>query len=196
MRTKTGKIATLALLSAIVVLLQTLAGNIYIGPTHISLVLVPIVIGSIVLGAKYGAFLGLVFGIVVLISGITGADPFTNTLFVNHPVYTSIICLVKGALAGYCSGLIYKVVSKSGKTGAACVAAAAAAPVVNTGLFILGGLLLVSDTLSQNYVSDGTTVVYFLIIGCAGLNFIAEFVLNIVLAPAINTIISASKKKR
>ena len=81
---------------------------------------------------------------------------------------------------------------------AASIAAAAVAPIVNTGLFILGGLLLVNGTLSANlanFGAGGQTVVYFLIIGCAGLNFIAEFLVNLVVSPAINTIVHAVGNK-
>ena len=81
---------------------------------------------------------------------------------------------------------------------AAAVLASAAAPVVNTGLFILGGLFLVGKTLDANlanFGASGQTVVYFLVIGCAGLNFIAEFLVNLVVSPAIHTIVRAVGKK-
>ena len=45
-----------------------------------------------------------------------------------------------------------------------------------------------SDTLNANFVADGTTVMYFLVIGCAGINFIIEFIVNAVASPAIYTV--------
>ena len=70
--------------------------------------------------------------------------------------------------------------------------AAAAAPVINTGLFIIGALFL-SDTLRANFVAEGTSVLYFLIIGCAGVNFIVEFLVNLLVAPALYRVVKNIK---
>ena len=189
--------AELAILTAIVVVFQLLGSFIHIGPTNVSLVLVPIVIGAILTGPKGGAFLGFVFGAMTYFAGVFGFDPFTNVLFAAQPIATAVICFGKGILAGLCAGLVYRAFAKKNSLAAA-ILASAAAPIVNTGLFILGGLLLVSGTLSANlaaFGADGQTVVYFLVIGCAGLNFIAEFLVNLVVSPAVNTIVNAVGKK-
>ena len=188
--------AELAILTAIVIAFQFLGAFIHIGPTSISLVLIPIVIGAVLTGPKGGAFLGFIFGAMTYIAGVSGTDYFTTVLFQAQPIATAVICLGKGICAGLCAGLIYRALAKK-NAFAASVAAAAVAPIVNTGLFILGGLLLVNDTLSANlanFGAGGQTVVYFLIIGCAGLNFIAEFLVNLVVSPAINTIVRAVEK--
>ena len=78
---------------------------------------------------------------------------------------------------------------------AATFACAAAVPIINTGLFILGALFM-SDTLSANFVAEGSTVIYFLVIGCAGWNFVGEFLANMVAAPAMQTIYDVVKNKR
>lgn len=190
-REKIMKMTTLAILVAIVIVFQWLGSFIHITPnTSVTLVLVPIVLGGIILGPACGAFLGLIFGIMTLWAGVSGTDPFTNTLFVNQPYATSAICLGKAVLAGWCFALIYKLIAGKNKVAAA-IAAAAAAPIINTGIFILGGLFLVSETLSANFVAEGTTLVYFVIIGCAGLNFVGEFIANIILSPAIITVSNA-----
>ena len=189
--------AELAILTAIVIAFQFLGAFIHIGPTSISLVLIPIVIGAVLTGPKGGAFLGFIFGAMTYIAGVSGTDYFTTVLFQAQPIATAVICLGKGICAGLCAGLIYRALAKK-NAFAASIAAAAVAPIVNTGLFILGGLLLVNGTLSANlanFGADGQTVVYFLIIGCAGLNFIAEFLVNLVVSPAINTIVHAVGNK-
>lgn len=186
------KMVLMACLVSIVVIFQLMGSFIKIGPTNVSLVLIPIVIGSILLGPLAGTALGAVFGIVVLLAGINGVDFFTATLWQNQPLETAILCIGKGALAGLCSGLVYKAVSKFGDL-AAVIAASAVAPIVNTGVFILGGLFMVGKTLNANFV-NGTTLVYYLVIGCAGINFIAEFILNVVVSPTIKTIINYGKK--
>lgn len=188
------KMAQLAILTAIVILFQLLGSFIHIGPTSISLVLIPIVIGAILLGPASGAFLGFVFGAITLIAGITGTDGFTHILFSAQPIATSVICIAKATLAGLGAGWVYKAL-KNANTLLASIAAAAAAPIINTGLFVLGGLFLVNQTLSANFVAEGQTLVYFVVIGCAGINFIAEFIVNIVVSPAINTIVRALSGK-
>ena len=72
------RVTGLAVLLALVVVLQIWGGTINIGATSLSFVLVPIVLGAVMLGAGAGAFLGLAFGIIVLIYGVTGADFFTS----------------------------------------------------------------------------------------------------------------------
>ena len=190
-----SRMVQLAILLAVVVVLQCFLGSIRVGATSFSVVLVPIVVGAIILGPAAGAFLGFAFGLVVLIYGITGQDAFTNLLFQTHPVFTSIICLGKGAAAGWGAGMLYKLLEKISPF-LASVAAAASAPVLNTGLFILGGLTLVRGTLEANLAAFGAdSVVVFLVIGCAGVNFLVEFLVNLVLSPAIYRIVTVVKHK-
>ncbi len=195
----TLRLVQLAILTAIIVVLQLTGTAIklnFLG-TSISLVLVPIVLGAMLLGARAGAFLGFVFGLIAyLAGGVFGGDFFTFTLFQAHPVMTALICIVKGTAAGLCAGLVYSAVYKAsnGKTLVATFIASATAPIVNTGLFILGGLF-VADTLSANFVAEGQTVLYFLVIVCAGINFLLELALNLVAAPAIFRVYQAFAKR-
>ena len=94
------RLTSLALLAALVVVLQTVASGIRIGPVPISLTLVPIVVGAILFGPGAGAGLGAVFGIVCLIAGITGADQFTNVLWVASPFWLVVVCVGKAVLCG------------------------------------------------------------------------------------------------
>lgn len=190
-----SRMVQLAVLLAVVVFLQCFLGSIVVGATSFSVVLVPIVIGAIILGPGAGALLGFAFGLIVLIGGITGRDGFTNLLFVDHPVFTALICLGKGAAAGWAAGMVYRPIARISSFWAS-VAAAATAPVVNTGLFILGGLTLVRGTLEANLAAFGADdVVIFLVIGCAGINFLVEFAVNMILSPAIYRIIHVVKGK-
>ncbi len=185
-------IAVLGILGAFVVVLQVFGSYFKIGTVQFSFVLVPIVIDAILTGAIGGAILGFLFGIITLIMGIAGVDQFTFILFSDHPFLTILTCIVKATAAGYLSGLIYSLVSKKNKT-AAVFSAAALAPIVNTSLFIIGALFM-SDTLTENFVQSGTSVMYFLIIGCAGINFLVEFAIDLLLAPSVYRIIKVVKK--
>lgn len=190
---KTLKMVQLAFLLALVIVLQLFGSSVKIGPTSFSLVLIPIAVGGILLGKGAGAFLGFVFGLITLIAGITGTDVFTQILFQDHPFLTSLVCLGKGAAAGFGAGAIYQLLKNKQKF-VAVFSAAAVAPILNTGLFILGALLM-SDTLSANFVADGSTVIYFLVIGCAGINFIVEFLVNLVVSPGLYQAVNAISKR-
>lgn len=190
------RITWFAILLALVVVLQIWGSAIPIGATRISFVLIPIVLGAIVLGAVAGALLGVAFGVVVLIAALVGADPFTLYLFESSPVMTLLIIFVKGALAGFVPGLIFKALRKKNSLVATFIAAAAA-PICNTGIFIVG-TLIISGVIS-NYISitpdlAGQSVVYFIIIGCAGLNFLIELGINMLITPALYRVMKVIDK--
>lgn len=188
-------ISYFAVLLALVIVLQTCGGFFQIGGVSLSFVLVPIVLGGILLGWIAGGLLGFAFGFIVLMYGVSGAEPFTATLLANSPLMTVLICLVKGTAAGILPALLYRWLAKYNKLAAA-IAAAVTAPVVNTGLFIVG-CLMISGTIATNFTANGmmSEVVYFLFIGCAGSNFLIEFAINLVLAPAIHRVVLVVEKQ-
>ena len=183
----------LAVLMAIVAALQITGTGIRLGGTSVSLVLIPIALGAVLLGPYAGALLGIEFGVIVYVMGFAAVDPFTFVLIQDHPIYTAIICLGKGALAGLAAGFVYKLLAGKNKL-LAVIAAAAATPIVNTALFILGALGMQS-TLQSNFLAEGQTVIYFLVIVCAGLNFIFELCLNLLLAPALARIAEVAGRR-
>ncbi len=190
------KMVQTAILTAIVLVLQSLSTffpNLFqIMGTNLNLTLIPIVLGAVIIGPYAGAWLGLVSGIYVyVVGGVMGFDSFTNFLFVNNPVITAGICLVKTTLAGYLAGLIYRLLSKKHELAAVFVAAAVT-PVVNTGVF-LGGCMIILDTISEfaNAIPDfkGMDIMKFIFIVLIGKNFIVELILNLLFAPGIQRII-------
>lgn len=186
-------ITYLAILLALVIVLQVFGGFIKVGTTSFSLVLVPIVLGGMLLGIWAGAFLGFAFGLVVIFDALGGLDPFTLILLQQSPVFTVFLCIVKGVAAGVLSALLFKIINKKNKYAAVFVAAIAA-PIINTGIFILGGLCM-SGIITANFLADGQTVIYFLVIVCAGINFLVELAINLVCAPAIYTIDKVVEKQ-
>ena len=187
----------LAMLLALVIALQIFAGFIKIGPFAPSLVLIPIVLASILVGPKGGGILGGAFGIVVIIQCFTGVDAGGFILWGINPFFTSLICLVKGIAAGVVSGYIYKLVAADAQSGirqvVASVLAAISAPIVNTGLFLLGLSTLFTDTL---YAWSGDTNVFLYIFTVLiGINFLIEFAINAIVSPAISTAVRAAAKQ-
>jgi len=128
-----------AILAAIVVFLQLFGTGIHIGPVTFSFVLIPIILGACLVNEYSGLVLGTLFGIIVLAGGISGADAFTNIYFTNAPVITTLLCIGKGAVAGYIPGLIFKIF-KNKKPILGIILASISAPILNTSIFILMSL--------------------------------------------------------
>jgi len=188
MNKKTKTIVGVGLLTAIVIVLQALAIGIRFGVFNITLVLIPIIVGAALYGYWTGAWLGLVFGIVVL---MTDAGAF---LAVSIPG-TIITCILKGVFAGLAAGYVYSLLSKK-NTFVAVLAAAVVAPVVNTGVFLIGCRLFFYDTIAgwaeaAGFASAGA----FMIGGLVGINFLVELAINLVLSSVIVRIIQIGKKE-
>lgn len=188
----------LAVLTAIVIVLQLtgVAIRIPILGTPVSLVLIPITLGAMLLGPWAGAFLGFLFGLIVFVTcGVMAMDPFTAFLFNDHPIITAGICLIKSTLAGFLAGVVFRSMEKKNSL-LGTVLASAVTPVVNTGIFVLGCLLILQTI--ESYVSAaalGVSGVYFIFILCAGINFIFEFLVNMLFATALHRIYQAVRQK-
>ena len=184
----TKALVGMGILTAIVIVLQFVASAIKFGPFSITLVLAPIIIGAALYGWKAGAWLGAVFGIMVLATGDAAAF-----LAINAPG-TVITCILKGALAGLAAGIVYKLLAKKNQL-AAVITAGIVCPVVNTGCFLLGCLLFFLDTVKEWGAGAGYENVgaYFLF-GFVGLNFLVEMGINLVLSTAIVRILKIVNK--
>ena len=90
----------IAVLAALVVVLQLLSSVIKIGTVSITLTLIPIVVGAAFYGPGAGAILGTVFGLVVYINSATGADYGGNMVFLANPFLCAVVCIGKGCPAG------------------------------------------------------------------------------------------------
>ncbi|MBQ9228836.1 MAG: ECF transporter S component [Eubacterium sp.] len=189
MNEKTKKIVGVGIFTAIVVVLQLLGSFIKFGTFSVSLVLIPIIVGAALYDFGAGAWLGFVFGVTVLLSG--DATPF---LAVN-PVGTVVTVLLKGTLAGLAAGAVFKALEK--KSGfAATICAGITAPVVNTGVFLLGCLVFFMPTIQEWATAAGVeSAGKFMIVGLVGLNFVFELVINLVLSSVIVKLISLGKKE-
>lgn len=185
MKTKTQKVVGMGLFTAIIVALQMLASAIKFGPFSITLVLAPIVIGAALYGIGAGAWLGLTFGVTVLISGDAAAFLTIN------PIGTVLTVIAKGMVAGIVAAVIYKAIEKKNKT-VAVVAAGIACPIVNTGIFLVGCYLFFREWLIAVF---GTTGFATVITGLVSVNFAVELGINMLLASVIVRIIDLGKKQ-
>jgi len=187
----TRKMVLLALLTAIVVVLQVLASAIPVYPFRLTLVLVPIVIGAALITPLAGGWLGFVFGFVVLVSS---GDVLPFMLF--NPAATIFVLLLKGVLAGMAAGYVYKLFANKNRT-MAVISAAVIAPIVNTGIFVLGAYVFFLPVVMEfggffGY-SEATAIIF---LGMVGINFPLEFGTNLILSPVIVRLIQYGRDKR
>ena len=185
---KTRRLTGLALMTAIIVVLQVVASFVKFGPFSITLALAPIIIGAALYGAGAGAWLGGVFGVVVLIACIAGWDQGGNILFTASPLLTAALCIVKGAAAGFVSGAVFRGLSRRSPMGAA-ITAGIVCPVVNTGIFIVGLTAFFYDTLVA--WAGGSDLIYYIIFVLTGVNFVLELAINLVLSTVIVRVVKA-----
>ena len=185
---KTRRMVGLSILTALVVVLQLVASFVLVGTFPLTLTLVPVVIGAALYGPKAGAWLGGVFGVVVLIMCIVGVDKGGVILWNVNPILTAVLCILKGALAGLCAGAIYKAIARKNSFGGV-IGAAIVSPVVNTGTFIIGLTVFFNPTLVEWAGAAGKDVINYILIALVGVNFVIELVLNLVLSSVIERLI-------
>ena len=192
--TRTEHLVGMGILTALVIVLQTFASGFKIGSFAPPLSLIPIIIGAVLFGEVAGAILGLVFGAVVLFAVISGAEPFSTLMLQYSPSFTVIICLLKGMLAGYFSGIAYKVLSGINNVAAAIIASAIA-PIVNAGIFSIGMLTVFYPLLTQTAATAGAeNVILFYFTVFIGIGFIFDLLFIAILVPGLLRIIKIVKK--
>ncbi len=163
------------LLAAFTVVFTLISNNILIAGLSINLSLITIALAAILYGPWSGLFIGFVNGGMVMLSAAG--------FFAINPVATVFVCLLKSGLAGLAAGFIYKAL-KNKNHHLGVVLATICVPVINTSLFIIGSLLFFNGAFGE------------LISLFVAANFIIEFILNILLSPAIYYIVNIYKKKK
>lgn len=184
------QIAGIAVLLALVIVLQAVGGSITIGPVSLNFTLIPIVLGGILFGAIVGGFLGFACGIVVLIQVIMGIYPIYVTMWAGDPIVVTLTCIVKTTVAGILCGWIYNLIVKKSPIVAVFVASAIV-PVTNTALFIVGCLFMTS----VHAESGSQNVLVYILVAIVTFNFFFEFLVNVIVAPALNRVIKIVNKE-
>lgn len=190
---KIKRMVSIALLMALVVVLQMLSGIIPpVGGFTISLVLIPVVLGAALYGPGTGALLGATFGTIVYINCITGADVGGAMVFQANPILCLLVVMGKGVLAGLASGFVYKLIAPR-NAYIAMLCAAIVCPIVNTGVFIACMLIFFVDVLSAWAGDNGLTA--YILTGLILANFTPELIINILFSPASHRIYKVTKKE-
>ena len=186
---RTHQLVLAAMMTALVVVFQLLATYTkFFGPFESAIGLIPIAIGACLCGPIIGAWLGLIFSIVVLATG--GAALF----FAFSIPGTIITVLLKGTAAGFASGLVYKLLEK--KLGFfSAIFASLACPLVNTGIFLLGSAVFFmphADAIGE--IIGAKQAGFGVFIALALGNFLIEVLMSTVLGPVFVRILKIRKK--
>ena len=184
-KTNIRSMVGIALLVAIVVVLQLLGQFIRFGPVSVSLVLMPIVVGAAVYGPAAGAILGFAFSVVVLL------QPDTMFFYGMSVIGTIVTVVVKGTLCGWLAGVIYRMFSKAHQM-LGVVLSAVICPIVNTAIFFAGCCTFFLEPLAATGIDN---VPFYVITVFIGFNFVAEFLVNVLCCPIIVRLLHAVNRK-
>ncbi len=187
-----NNVALVGIFSAIIILLQLACAIPTPLPVSITLTLVPVVLGGAILGVKYAAVLGAAFGLAAFTFSVFGWLGAGGVVMFNaSPVLFFVTAMVKGILAAVASAYVYSLLKNKNQYFAVMVAAMTA-PVVNTGTFVIFFVLGYRELLVE--WAGGADLFGYLITGIVGINFVIEFALNVLLAPAIFRVIKSVRK--
>lgn len=162
----------------------------------ITLIVVPVAVGAILLGAKRGAFLGLIFGLTSF-AQCFGMSPLGAAFLAINPFTTFILCVVPRVLVGWLTGLIYQAL-KNTKAGKFSVPAAClCCPVLNTILYMSCLVLFFYNTeyIQQFVTTLGASNPFTFVILFVGINAVFEAIACLVLATAVTTALLKIKRR-
>ena len=190
---KTRNLVLAAVFVAIIIIMSfTPIGYIPLGFMNATIIHVPVIIGAILLGPKYGGFLGLVFGLTSLWKNTYMPLPtsFVFSPFIKIGEYggnfwSLVICLVPRILVGIVAYYIYKAVLKA-KIGkkTAILAAGVAGSLTNT--LLVMNLIYVCFGKEYGAAAKGLTDgIYSVILGIICINGIPEAIVAGVLSVAV-----------
>lgn len=191
-------IAYIAVLIALVVVLQIFGGYITIAGLSLNLALVPIALGAILFGPLVGSLLGFICGLIIFIYGVTGQEAFTFYIFGLNPVITTLLCFVKTTVAGAVAGWAYRLISKKNRWVAVFIASALV-PIVNTGIFAIGSFFILDSI--KAYLTElgldltGMSAAYIVFVVVITWNFFIEMLTSLILAPAVSTVTRVVEKQ-
>ena len=115
---KTLELAQLSLFAALIVMMAftPFIGYIPLGFTRATIIHIPVILGSLLLGPKKGAILGSLFGLTSLVNNTINP---TVTSFVFSPFYAGgnllslVICFLPRILVGVVPYYVYKLITKT-----------------------------------------------------------------------------------
>ena len=166
---------------------------------------IPVIVGSILLGWKSGAYLGAVFGLTSLINNTTapGLISFCFSPFISmgeglggSPL-SLIVCFVPRILCGIVPYFIYKVMEKKCGDKLSCLVGGVLGSMTNT-IFVMGMIYLFFGNAYAAAKDIPFDAVFGAILSVVAINGTIEAIIAAILASAVVVAITSAKiiKKR
>ena len=179
---KVRQITLAAILMAVILLMAyTPLGYLRLGMVEITFLTIPVVIGAIVLGPWWGAFLGAVFG-ATSFAQCFSTSVFGAALLSINPLYTFLCCMVPRLLIGLVAGFLFRLLRMADKTGVVSFVTTAIAGALTNTVFFVG---MVVFFFKESYF--GGTAFWPI--------FLSFFTVNVVLEVLVCGVISAALSK-
>lgn len=174
-KTFTSNIVKIALFSAIIFALgMTPFGFIPLGVFKIVTVHIPVIIGSIVLGPKKGAFLGFIFGLTSFI--MAHLQPNLTSYFfspiVSGNILSLVVCFVPRVLVGIVPYFVFKLFKKI-SLSTALILSGICGSLVNT-VFVLGFIYIFFAQKYAEVLNTNLDNLIYAIFASVGINAVLE----------------------
>ena len=188
------RLTLISLFTALMLVMNfTPLGYISTGLFSITLMTIPVALGSACTDIYGGLVLGTVFGLTSFLQAFGIGfmiDPSAAVLFNTNPLYYTLTCFVPRIAVGFISALIFRAFEKKNKVGIpAFLLSAGAVPVFNTILFMSFYAILYKNTVL------GGAAVMTVILSALGINFLVELAVTLLAGTAINKVIYNYVKK-
>lgn len=197
MKNKTVSMVQTAVLLAILLLMAfTPIGFLRIGPLSISFITIPVAVGAVMISPGAGAVLGCAFGITSFIQCFTG-DVLGAALVAVNIWYTLIVCLVPRILAGWFTGLLFRLLQKKWRHASYFIGGFAMA-FFNT-LFFMTLLVLFFwnvPAIQEWSASLGALHPLAFILASVTVNAVVEWVSTTIVTGAVGLALSKSMRKK
>ncbi len=136
------RIAIVGVFVAIIAVLGfTPIGLLHVGPIYVTLLCIPVIIGTVSLGRNTGLVLGACFGLVSFIKGLTAASSLELPILQANVLYVAALCFLPRLLIPLTTAAVYGLAAKN-RNGKLAVAAAALCGSLTNTFFYLGFVLL------------------------------------------------------
>lgn len=204
---RTLGLVQLALFSGIIIVMAftPFIGYIPLGFTRATIIHVPVIIGSLMLGPKKGAFLGGVFGLTSLINNTINPtatsfvfSPFITVGDIHGGIGSLIICFVPRILVGIVPYYVYKLIMKTKKESSrtrmsvALGFAGVTGSLTNT-LLVMNFIFVFFREAYAKANDVASETVYNFIIGIIGINGVPEAIVAGIIVVGIGAALMKTK---
>ena len=190
----TKTLVTCACLTAIIFIMGfTPLGYLKVGIAEITFITIPVIIGAIILGKGYGAFLGGIFGLTSYIQCF-GMSAFGAALLSVNWFYMLILCFVPRILMGFFCGLIFEKTNGGGRFFLASISGALLNTILFTGTMIL--LFGKSDYIMGLISTLGGNSLIKFVTAFVGLNGLIEAVICAFVGTAVSVAVFSFVRRR